>query len=336
MRTVMALSVAVVLAAFCFGVAADKVEKQKVAKPAPKAEPAAEKVPRGPATGAPAASPTRPAISPDEDAIRKTGDTFTAAYDRGDAAAVAAHFTTSAEYVAETGQALYGRPAIGQQLAAFFKANPGRKIKTSIDAIRFVSPGVAMEDGSTTITHPDGVPPETSLYTAVHVKVDGQWLVASVRDHDLEQRPHSEQVQQLAWLVGDWIDEGPDSVVVFSCKPVDNGTFLLREFTVKMAGRDVMTGSQRIGWDPLTGRLRAWTFDSHGGHGEGIWRRAGESWILRSNGVTPDGKTASGTSIFTFVNPHTMTWQAVDHEVEGLRMPDTPIFKLVRKPPGPM
>ena len=31
-----------------------------------------------------------------------------------------------------------------------------------------------------------------------------------------------------------------------------------------------------------------------------------------------------------------MTWQAVDHEIEGVRLPDSELFTLVRKPPPPM
>ena len=57
-----------------------------------------------------------------------------------------------------------------------------------------------------------------------------------------------------------------------------------------------------LGWDPVSGKLRAWIFDSEGGYGEGTWHRDGDSWVLKTTGVTADGQTASGTSIYTFVS----------------------------------
>ena len=67
------------------------------------------------------------------------------------------------------------------------------------------------------------------------MKTDGKWLIASVRDsvpRDL--REHSVQLQQLAWLKGDWVDEGDDSVVKFTCEAIDNGNFLMRKFTIEI------------------------------------------------------------------------------------------------------
>ena len=51
-------------------------------------------------------------------------------------------------------------------------------MEVSIQSIRFVSPAVAMEDGTTTVTHRAGEPAEHSRYTVVHVKHDGKWLMA--------------------------------------------------------------------------------------------------------------------------------------------------------------
>jgi hypothetical protein len=176
-----------------------------------------------------------------------------------------------------------------------------------------------------------------SRYTTVHVKTGGKWLAASVREHaPKDRRQHRAQLQELAWLQGDWVDdEDEDSVVLFSCEAVDGGNFLLRKFTIRIAGRDAMSGTQRIGWDPVTGKLRAWTFDSEGGYSDGLWHRDDNRWVLKSTGVTADGQTASSTSIYTFVNEHTMTWQSVDHEIAGIQLPDSELVTIVRRPPAP-
>ncbi len=274
--------------------------------------------------------------SPDEEAVRLTGESFVKAYDAADAKSVAAHFTADAEYVDELGNVFQGRKAIEDSLTTFFAENPGCKLEVNIDTIRFVSPGVAVEDGTTTITRPGGVDSVDSLYTAVHVKADGKWLSASVRDHaPKNRRLHRSQLEQLGWLMGDWVDEGDESIVIFSCEAVDHGNFLLRKFTIQVAGQEAMSGTQRIGWDPLTGKLRAWIFDSEGGYAEGTWHSDGDNWVLKSTGVTADGQTASSTSIYTFVNAHTMTWQSVDHEIAGVELPDSEVVTIVRQAPTP-
>jgi uncharacterized protein (TIGR02246 family) len=318
--------------------AAAKAPAKTSAAPAVKGE---EKASGQPTAKRPAASGVASEIdsarnSDDEDAIRQTGETFSKAYDRGDAKAVAAHFTSDAEYIDEQGNVFQGRQAIEESLASFFKENPGSQLEVAIDSIRFVGPGVAIEDGTTTVTHAAGSLSDYSRYTAVHIKTNGKWLTASSREHaPKNRRQHAAQLQQLDWLLGEWVDEGDDSIVDFSCKAVDNGNFLLREFNVRIAGQAAMSGSQRIGWDPVSGKLRTWIFDSEGGHGEGTWQRNGDSWVVKSTGVTADGQPASSTSLFTMVSGHAMTWQAIDREIEGVRLPDTDEYILVRAPPSP-
>ncbi|NQV23496.1 MAG: SgcJ/EcaC family oxidoreductase [Rhodopirellula sp.] len=272
----------------------------------------------------------------DEAAIRQADASFLKAYIQGDAESAAALFTPDAEYVDELGNVFQGRAAIEESLAAFFAKNPGCKLEMNIDTIRFISSGVAVEDGSTRVTLPESEVAVDSRYTTVYVKTDGKWLVASVRDHaPRNRREHHAQLQQLQWLVGDWVDEGDDSIVTFSCQPADHGNFLLRTFTIRTAGHAVMSGTQRIGWDPLTSKLRTWIFDSEGAYGEGLWHRDGENWVLKTSGVTADGQMASSTSIYTFVNEHTMTWQSVDHEIAGVQQPDSEVVTIVRQAPAP-
>ncbi len=354
MRRIVILSTSVmVLAALCFGAADEKAAPKPTGKagvsPAAKAaakpaeKPVAQPVaPVGAKPGAIATEP-KPATLPafnehtaDEAAIRQTGETYEKAYRAGDAKSIAAHFTPDAEYIDEQGNVHQGRAAIEAAMTAHFAANSGCQIGIDINSIRFISPGVAVEDGTTTVTPSGGAETVYSHYTAVHVKADGKWLAASVREHaPKDRRQHRTQLQQLGWLQGEWVDEGDDSLVISSCEFVDNGNFLLRKFTIQVAGQEAMSGTQRIGWDPLTGKLRAWIFDSEGGYCDGVWHRDEDRWVLKSTGVTADGQTASGTSIYTFVNEHTMTWQLVNHEIAGVQLPDSELVKIVRRAPLP-
>lgn len=279
--------------------------------------------------------------SQEEVAIRLVDQAFVKAYEAGDAAGVAAHFTTDAEYVDETGSVLQGREAIAECLVEFFKDHPKCRLEKNVNSIRVLSPGVAVEDGHTVMCHEnDGCPIECH-YSTVYVKVDGKWLAASMRDRmptDLQE--HATQLRELDWLIGDWVEEGDDAVVNFSCNAADNGNFLLRSFAIHVAGQDAMTGTQRIGWDPQARKLRTWIFDSEGSFGEGFWHRrsdedGSESWVLKITGVMADGQTASSTSIYTAVDEQTMTWQSVDHEISGVHQPDSDIVTIVRSAPVP-
>jgi len=231
----------------------------------------------------------------DENVIRMNDMAFVKAYASGDAKALAEHFATDAEYVHDSNVTCRGRTAIQESLTEFFKANPGCKLVKEIDSIRFVSPGVAIEDGSTSCTCADESSYVACRYTTVHVKTDGKWLVASVHDrdaHDLKE--HSLKLEQLAWLQGNWVNEGHDAVVHFACEPVDHGNFLLRSFSIEIAGHESMTGTQRIGWDALAGKLRTWIFDSSGSFGEGTWYHESDQSSPGRFGTTKTGSRFFG------------------------------------------
>ena len=88
---------------------------------------------------------------------------------------------------------------------------------------------------------------------------------------------HQERLKELAWLVGDWVDENSDSVVHVTCRWSDDKNFLLRDFVIHVQGKPVMNVNQRIGWDPVTKQIKSWVFDSEGGYGDALWARNGNS-----------------------------------------------------------
>ena len=193
-------------------------EPPSVAAEPPSQPPAA---PTAPTTPAPTPQPslTPPptpaaAVSADETAIRHVVHEFTQAYNQADAKAIAALFTPEAEIVAEDGETHQGRAEIEDIFSAIFKDHPQAHIDIHIDSIRFVSPTTAVEIGSSTVAHEPENPAEHSRYEVIHVKQNGQWRMASARDLPDETGSASEQLKQLGWLVGDWVDENPDSLVV--------------------------------------------------------------------------------------------------------------------------
>lgn len=277
-----------------------------------------------------------PEQAADEQAIRKSAETYLKAYHDGNAKDAAAHFTKDAEYVDEDGNVYQGRQAIEELLDACFKRNPGSEMDIDIQSIKFISPGVALEDGTAVVARSADSEPAISHYSAVHVKTDGKWQIASVRERfPKDRRQHRSQLAQLNWLQGEWVDEDRDTSVYFICAPIDNGNFLMRAFAMHVNGEQVISGSQRIGWDPLSGKLKTWIFDSEGGYGEGFWFRDDDRWVMKAIGVTASGEMASMTSIYKMLNDQTMTWQSVDHEVGGIRLPDSDVITIVRRAEAP-
>ena len=66
-------------------------------------------------------------------AIQTTARTFTEAFNKSDAAAVAALWAEDCEYINERGEQFHGRAAIHKEFEKFFAANPGLKIAMTID-----------------------------------------------------------------------------------------------------------------------------------------------------------------------------------------------------------
>jgi uncharacterized protein (TIGR02246 family) len=274
---------------------------------------------------------------PDDEAIRKSAAAFTTAYNAHDAKAVSELFALKAEVTDEDGELIKGREAIQQNFATMFKKFPKCKVEVEVTSIRVLTPNIALEEG---IVRGNPVPDEAtnvSSYVVVHVKVDGHWLIASVSDFeaDAEELTPNDHLQPLAWMVGDWLDESPDSTVKSSCRWDESENYLLVDFYLQIAGSVSASGSMRIGWDPLSGQLKSWTFDADSGYSEGLWIRVGDEWIVRSHGVNAAGKVTSGISAFRFIDNDTMTWRAYDRVIGGEPADDIPENIIKRHAPPP-
>lgn len=146
-----------------------------------------------------------------------------------------------------------------------------------------------------------------------------------------DETQESSPLEELEWMVGNWVDEGEDSTVTTDCSWTTNRKFLKRSFSVAIDGEVALDGTQFIGWDPIEGRIRSWTFDSEGGFGEGRWIRDGERWLVKTSFVLESGERASALNVFTFVDQDTFRWQSIDREVGGELLPSIPEVTVVRQ-----
>jgi uncharacterized protein (TIGR02246 family) len=249
--------------------------------------------------------------------------------------ALVARFTEDAEVIEADGLRFEGRTLIEEWIAETFAASPGAKLVIDIDLIRLLSPDVAKEEGRTIVTPAKGGPALKRRYTALLVKRDGNWLLSSVREEaDPMVSPH-DRLEVLAWLLGEWIDEGSDSVMRVNCHWSDDGNFLLRAFTVKQQGKDVITVHQRIGWDPAARQIRSWEFDSQGGFGEGIWGGEGGRWVIKHSATRPDGTTVTATNTMVREGSHLVRWTSTDRFIGHEPIPDELSYAFVRVPVAP-
>ncbi len=273
----------------------------------------------------------------DEKPFWDNAQAFVDAYAARDAQAIGQLFTEDAEFFDEFGERTTGRDAIIALFQDVFDATPDASIDAiDLERVRFITPAVALEEGVTKSRSAPGAVLQPSRYVALHVKgSDGIYRINTLKSHGQEAGERVEQLNQLAWLVGDWVNETGDGVVNTSCQWSEDGNYLLRSFDITREGETVMNGNQRIGWDPLRKQLRSWTFDSAGGFFEGQWVQADDHWLVTVNGVTAEGEPASGTSVYTLVDAEMITWRYRDLIIGNTISEDMAPITMVRRPPLP-
>lgn len=268
----------------------------------------------------------------DEAAIRKAVEAYVACFNQGDAQALAALWSPEAVYINPiSGEQVVGRAAIQQQFTSIFADATGIRLEATTQAIQFISPNVAIEQGSAKVTRSEQTA-EESEYTAVYVKRDGQWLLDRVTEEDVPViTSHYEQLKDLEWMIGVWVDQDEESQIVTSCQWTKNRNFLTRFFTVTVRDQLDMSGLQIIGWDPAAKQIRSWVFDSGGGFGEGRWTKKESRWFIQSTGTLPDGKKSSAVHIITYLDQDRFTWQSVNREAGGEILPNVDEVMVVRQ-----
>jgi uncharacterized protein (TIGR02246 family) len=264
--------------------------------------------------------------SADEETIRAQAKDYCIAFGEGDAKAVAAFWTERGEYQDES-ETLRGRDAIENAFAEHFKVAPKQTMTIDIDSIRFPARDLAVEEGTIQVKANGTQLPTSTRYRVVHVREDGKWKAALVR----EWGAGDDKLQDLAWLIGTWTAKTKDREVELRFNWNDKKTYILSHFTVKEKDKVTSSGTQRICQDSQTGRLRSWIFDDEGGHGQGLWSRDGNRWLSESMGVTPAGTETTSVNVMTRLDDNSFVWHSINRSVDGEAMPDTTPVKVTRK-----
>lgn len=265
--------------------------------------------------------------------IRKANTDYAAALAAGSLDAVMAFWAPDADYIDEAGKQTQGSDKIS---ALFQKSLPemkGSKVNIRVHSLKFLRPDICLEDGTVEKTAPTGVK-DSNRFSIVWSRTGDKWLISNVRDiptdtGDLPSAAAS-YLNDLGWLVGEWVDDSPKGDVTVKVAWATNKAFLLMDYVIKRPDADPLEVSVRVGWDARIGRIRSWVFDSTGGFAEAYWRKDGKRWIVGTTGILPDGGTGGATNIYEFVDENTFVWRSTERDVDGQPLPDAEV-KFVRK-----
>ncbi|MEM8668841.1 MAG: SgcJ/EcaC family oxidoreductase [Planctomycetota bacterium] len=270
-------------------------------------------------------------LSTDEAEVRQVGEAYIAAFNGKDAKALAAFWSPEAVYINRmTGEQVQGREAIAEQFTAIFETESDLKMQVDVESIDFVSPNVAVEKGTARILSSDA-DADVADYSAVYIRRDGKWLLDRVTDDPQPiVKSNYEQLKELEWMVGRWVDEGDGGKVVTRCDWSKNKNFLARSFTVSLGDRVELSGIQFVGWDPAEKQIRSWTFDSDGGFSQGRWLKDDNRWYIRKKGTTSDGDRATAVNIVTLIDDSTFSLQSTQRTLAGELLPNVDEVVVVR------
>jgi uncharacterized protein (TIGR02246 family) len=270
-------------------------------------------------------------FSQDESAIRKAIESYMDAYNRGDAAAAASHWSRDGKYLSPTGDAAQGPDQIRAGLEKFFAENKGIQVNAAVFDIQPQSADRALVDGFAVFRRP-GEPNEEVLFSATSVREDGTWKLFQVEEAESSVPLASiAKLGELEWLIGDWVDQDDSSIVETTFRWTKDYAFISGTFRVTVEDRVDIAGTQVIGWDPVAKKVRSWIFDSKAGFGEGEWSRSGDRWTVKVRSTLGTGQKASSINIYTYLDPNSFTWQSVGREVGGELLPDVDEVTVVRK-----
>ena len=217
-----------------------------------------------------------------------------------------------------------GREAIQKAFAEHFKRHPKQKITLESESLRFISRDAAIEEGLMKTAVENGAP-ATQRYHLLHVREDGKWSLAAIREWPSE----GTELQDLGWLIGSWQAKQGDAEVQTTYEWLGNKAFIRGNINMRQKDR-TLSAMQLIGTDPRTGDMTIWLFESDGGVAQGTCTRDGNTWIFETKGLMADGGALGATNILARVNNDTITWQPINLTIDDEDIGNLPPVKVTR------
>jgi uncharacterized protein (TIGR02246 family) len=283
------------------------------------------------------AQPNNAAIA-EEKAIIAGVDAFTHLYSSANAQGLADLFLDDASIIDPEGNETRGKAAVAEMYATAFQETPGLKVQSKVEEVKFLTQDVARVEGRSQLSSDKGDASEFTKFSALLIRRNGNWKIGEIREYTAPAADISpyDRLKDLEWMVGEWVDESDNNRVQSNIRWADNQSFLVRTYNIEIQGEKASSGTMFIGWDPQSGQVKSWLFDSNGGHGEGLWTRTGEKeWVVKAQGVLRDGRPTSATQIHTILNKDSVKTSSIDRIIGGQVAPDILDIVMVRKAPQP-
>ena len=261
----------------------------------------------------------------DDKAIRLAADAYSEAVTKGDLKRILEQWTPHGEYRNNFGVTLEGKAAIEATYKKWLVDHPKAKLSVGVDRIRLISKDAAWVEGTIQLAMADGGK-SRSRFRTLRVREDGVWRIAE----SIETIQTGPQLEDLDWLKGTWKGKAGDEEAEFVVEPALAGAFLKVNFTRKSKGVVLQQGFQMVGADPKGQGLIASVFEANGAMGTGTWDHDGHHFEVAMWGVDRAGLDASAIQVITPLTANTMTWQAIDRFVGGVKLSDTIPLKLTK------
>ena len=253
-------------------------------------------------------------------AIRAAATAYRAALEQGDAAAIRRAWTADGDVVDGWGNLLSAADVSQGGGGPAGAARP--EVRVGETRLRLLTPDVALEDGSVDVVVPGTKTPLVGWFSAIWVKQDGVWKLAGIREAERPPADGPDALEDLDWMVGEWTLVPADGearpampAMEMSVRWDAGRMFLVRDVRLTAADTAAEPATvgvqQRIGWDPLVGRVRSWSFATDGTRGEATWFRDGSSWIARVTTIPADGSQATAVHIYTFDGQDRCEWRTL-------------------------
>jgi ketosteroid isomerase-like protein len=265
------------------------------------------------------------ATAGDAAAIRSASADYRAALMRGDAAAIRRAWTDDGDVVDGWGNVL--TVAEVTAISARPADEPRPEIRAGQTRLRFITPDVAVEDGVVDVVFPGTKTPLEGWFSALWARRNGEWKLAGIREAEHPAAALGDRLEDLEWMVGEWVlvpdaDVKEDLPAITMTVRWDVARmFLLRDVRQDSsktgANQPALEVHQRIGWDPLVGRIRSWSFAADGSRSEATWFRDGTSWVVKGAVIHPDGRQTPTVNIYSFDGKDRCTWRTMEDPLES-------------------
>ena len=264
-----------------------------------------------------------------EQRVREEIAVFTKAFDAHDAGAVAALWAPSGTYETADGTVYTGREEISRTYADLFDKYPQARCAVELLGVRIVNPSTVLEYGLSTLYLDANAQPDTSHYTATHVRQGDTWVLVNVQDLPAGELSQYDAFRDLDWLVGSWRAVRSNLVLTTEFSWLGDG-FLERRWATTLDDAPIAQGLQIIGWDPASSTVNSWAFDSHGSMSSALWTPDDRGWSVTTHGTLVDGTPFAAAYRMRSVDENTLAIISHGRTVGGAALPELGEFELRR------